>query len=55
MQSSRRPDRRGITVLALVILIIVAVLLVIFLIRYLDSPAASAQLPTVASPTASTV
>jgi hypothetical protein len=40
-------------VLALAILIIVAVLLVIFLIRYLGTPAASAQLPAVAAAIAS--
>jgi heme/copper-type cytochrome/quinol oxidase subunit 2 len=55
MRRSNRPDRRGITVLALVILIIVAVLLVIFLIRYLGSPTAAAQVPAAAMAIASAV
>lgn len=54
MRSTIRPDRRGITVLALAILIIVAVLLVIFLIRYLSSPAPTAQVPSAPTAIAST-
>jgi hypothetical protein len=55
MRSSSRPDRRGLTVLALLILIILAVLLVIFLIRYLGSPAATAHVPAAATAIASIV